>query len=89
MARNPSREEIESRAYEIYLEQGREDGHDVEHWLLAEQQLNGTPESEPERDPRSVILPTTTPQPPQQRSATAGASSLGSSSSILSPRGKS
>lgn len=87
MANKPSRDQIEARAYEIYVEQGRQDGHDQEHWLLAEQELNGTPKSEPERDPRSVIQPTS-PTPTQQRSATAGAS-LGSSSSILNPRGKS
>jgi hypothetical protein len=36
----PTREEIESRAYEIYVERGQEDGHDIEHWLAAEQELN-------------------------------------------------
>lgn len=87
MAIKPTREEVESRAYEIYLEQGRQDGHDVEHWLLAEQELNGAPISEPERDPRTVVRPTT--QTTQQKSATASASALGSSSSILNPRGKS
>jgi Protein of unknown function (DUF2934) len=39
MARTPSREEIEKRAYEIYEERGREDGHAEEHWLAAEQDL--------------------------------------------------
>ena len=29
----------ESRAYEIYLERGQEDGHADEHWLAAEEQL--------------------------------------------------
>ncbi|HKM48213.1 MAG TPA: DUF2934 domain-containing protein [Terriglobales bacterium] len=32
-------EEISSRAYEIYVESGREDGHDVEHWLQAEMEV--------------------------------------------------
>jgi hypothetical protein len=36
--RSPSHEEIEKRAYEIYLEHG-EDGHDVDDWLLAENEL--------------------------------------------------
>jgi Protein of unknown function (DUF2934) len=36
----PSNELIEARAYEIYLERGREDGHDVEDWLAAEKELS-------------------------------------------------
>ena len=43
MARTPSKEEIEVRAYEIYEERGREDGHDVEHWLVAEGELSSEP----------------------------------------------
>jgi hypothetical protein len=35
----PTQEDIEKRAYEIYLESGREDGHEVEHWLIAEEEL--------------------------------------------------
>ncbi len=35
-----SNEQIEARAYEIYLERGRENGHDVEDWLAAEKELN-------------------------------------------------
>ena len=41
MARTPSRDEIEKRAYEIYEERGRENGHAEEHWLAAEQELTG------------------------------------------------
>jgi Protein of unknown function (DUF2934) len=91
MSRKPSREEVEIRAYEIYLERGQEHGHDVDHWLAAEQELVGTPQSEPERDPRTVTRPTppTTSQAPQQRSAVAGASSSSNPSSPLNPRGKS
>jgi len=40
MDRNPASEQIEARAYEIYLERGREDGHDVEDWLAAEKELS-------------------------------------------------
>lgn len=36
----PTNEQIGARAYEIYLERGGENGHDVEHWLAAEQELN-------------------------------------------------
>ena len=35
----PTYEDIEARAYEIYLERGQEDGHADEHWLEAEEQL--------------------------------------------------
>jgi hypothetical protein len=32
-------EEIKRRAYEIYLERGKQSGHDVDDWLQAEQEL--------------------------------------------------
>ena len=35
----PKHEEIERRAYELYLESGGIDGRSVEHWLIAEEQL--------------------------------------------------
>jgi hypothetical protein len=34
------REELEKRAYELYLQRGAEHGHDEEDWLLAEAQLS-------------------------------------------------
>jgi len=34
-----SREELEKRAYELYLQRGAEHGHDQEDWLAAETQL--------------------------------------------------
>lgn len=40
MDNTPSNEQIEARAYEIYLERGREDGHAVEDWLAAENELS-------------------------------------------------
>ena len=39
MADLPTREQIEVRAYELYVERGCEAGHDVEDWLEAERQL--------------------------------------------------
>jgi hypothetical protein len=33
------REEIAVRAYQLYLERGGADGHDVEDWVRAEQEL--------------------------------------------------
>jgi len=35
-------EQIRARAYELYLERGREDGHDEEDWLTAEREVRGT-----------------------------------------------
>jgi len=35
----PTREQIENRAYELYLERGAADGYDVEDWLAAESEL--------------------------------------------------
>ena len=32
-------EAVRSRAYELYESRGREDGHDLDDWLLAEQQV--------------------------------------------------
>jgi len=51
MARTPSREEVERRAYEIYEQRGREDGHELEHWLAAEEECSRRvlASSEPER----------------------------------------
>lgn len=34
-----SEQEIAERAYAIYLTRGAEDGHDLDDWLQAEQQL--------------------------------------------------
>ena len=35
----PTREQIEQRAYEIYVQRGGIDGSDVADWILAEQEL--------------------------------------------------
>jgi hypothetical protein len=35
----PTQNEIERRAYELYEQRGREDGHDRDDWLLAEAEL--------------------------------------------------
>jgi hypothetical protein len=43
MARTPSREEIERRAYEIYERRGCEDGHAEDDWFEAEKELVGQP----------------------------------------------
>jgi len=54
----PSREEIERRAYEIYLRRGGVDGSDVADWILAEEELKAAvsvaqPET-PQHTPRAA-----------------------------------
>ena len=36
---SPTREEIELRAYQIYMERGGADGQDMDDWLQAEREL--------------------------------------------------
>jgi hypothetical protein len=36
---SPAKKQIEARAYELYLQRGCENGHDVEDWLNAEKEL--------------------------------------------------
>jgi Protein of unknown function (DUF2934) len=68
MARTPNREEIEIRAYEIYQERGREDGHALEHWLAAEEELtNRLSATESASRIRAAVT-----QALQQKSASAG-----------------
>jgi Protein of unknown function (DUF2934) len=35
-------DDVAHRAYDLYVERGREDGHDVEDWLQAEGELQST-----------------------------------------------
>jgi hypothetical protein len=37
---HPTPEEIELRSYQIYIERGCADGHDVDDWLQAEHELS-------------------------------------------------
>jgi hypothetical protein len=46
MVKRPTHEQIAARAYQIYLEQGRSDGHDLDHWLQAEYELMQLPVAE-------------------------------------------
>jgi hypothetical protein len=41
-------EQIEKRAYEIYLQRGGEEGHALEDWLIAEEELR---RERPKREP--------------------------------------
>lgn len=45
MLRTPELEEqIRARAYEIYEQRGKNEGHDVDDWLQAEAELTGKSE---------------------------------------------
>ena len=39
--RRPTREEIERRAYEVWLARGGDSGNELDDWLEAERQLSG------------------------------------------------
>ena len=49
----PTVEQIEQRAYELYLERGCEDGHDVADWLAAERELTELSEQSASGTPRA------------------------------------
>jgi hypothetical protein len=49
----PKAEQIEKRAYELYLERGGEDGHDFEDWLAAERELIEMSEESASAAPRA------------------------------------
>ena len=34
-------EDIRHRAYELYVHRGRQDGHDLDDWLRAEEEMKG------------------------------------------------
>lgn len=48
-----SPEQIEQRAYELYLERGCEDGRDVDDWLTAEKELTELSEQSASSAPRA------------------------------------
>ncbi len=41
-----NKDEVERRAYEIWEERGCEDGHALEHWLIAERECAAAAEPE-------------------------------------------
>jgi len=58
--RRPTHQEIAARAYQIYLERGRLEGHDIDDWLQAEYELMQLPvrklaELEPQITPRDKV----------------------------------
>jgi hypothetical protein len=52
--KSPTQEDIARRAYEIYVERGRPEGCDLEHWLEAEAQISGRRQSATKTD-RSAV----------------------------------
>jgi Protein of unknown function (DUF2934) len=38
----PIEQKIQQRAYELYEQRGRNDGHDLDDWLQAEREIKGT-----------------------------------------------
>jgi hypothetical protein len=61
MAKHPTQQEVAARAYQIYLDRGRQDGHAVDDWLQAEYELIQLPLGE--------IAKLDAPAAPRQRSA--------------------
>jgi hypothetical protein len=49
----PTAEQIEKRAYELYLERGCEDGHDLTDWLAAQIELSGLSGQSPLPKPKA------------------------------------
>ena len=47
----PTHEEIAKRAYQVFLERGQPEGHDLDHWLEAEAQLKNAAVSQPKSAP--------------------------------------
>ncbi|HEX5423355.1 MAG TPA: DUF2934 domain-containing protein [Candidatus Acidoferrales bacterium] len=70
MARTPSRDEIEVRAYEIYEQRGCEDGHADDDWFAAEREL--TERSAPETGKSGSRIKEAVSQAMQQKSRSAG-----------------
>jgi len=60
--REPTHQEIAARAYELYLQRGRQSGHEMDDWLQAEYELMQLPvhklaELEPSAKPKRVKSP--------------------------------
>jgi hypothetical protein len=59
-------EQIEQRAYQLYLERGCEDGNDLADWLAAERELTEFPEQfnsgAPKPRPNAASLQATSPE---------------------------
>ena len=55
---SPKDEEVRERAYQIYLDHGCEEGHDLENWLSAQRELEQAADAELERaNTRKPVAP--------------------------------
>ena len=59
---SPTHEEIAQRAYQVFLERGQPEGHDLDHWLEAEAQLKETTTRPAKRAGTSRTKPSPRPQ---------------------------
>jgi len=69
---SPKHEDIQVRAYELYLECGCDGGHDLQHWLEAETQLSNALEAAERETPSAQRTSAGQPVPIGSRSAAAG-----------------
>jgi|ERR1041385_5098892 hypothetical protein len=81
----PSRDQIARLAYQLYLEHGRRDGHDVEDWLSAEQLLKERASCSLAFQPFEPVAKRKT-QPPAPREYSYGTTRRGSDTREESPR---
>jgi hypothetical protein len=59
----PTHEQITRRAYEIFIERGRPEGCDLEHWLEAEKQLSAAGSTKTSTPVSANSSPNATPTP--------------------------
>ena len=50
----PSKQEIDARAYQLWEQAGRPDGREAEFWQLAEQELRNEDKGSPTRTPDTL-----------------------------------
>lgn len=55
----PTRDQIELRAYELYIRRGGEDGRDLEDWFAAESELRNQRSSLPGKESEKQQRPRT------------------------------
>jgi hypothetical protein len=53
MEHEPRHDDVERRAYELYEQRGREDGHDWDDWLEAEREIRGVETQGDSEEPRA------------------------------------
>ena len=73
----PTHEQITRRAYEIFIERGRPEGRDLEHWLEAEKQLRATSQTKSATPVSASNAPSATPMRATQPAATSNGRSAG------------